>query len=85
MGRHSGRNLMEDTPVLVLNASDEPIRITAARRAMTLIVKVEAGPPEGSPIKEHRRAPGGFGFSLAWQDLPGKTNQGFQGHAPPFT
>jgi 5-methylcytosine-specific restriction endonuclease McrA len=40
-------------PVLVLNASYEPINICAARRAMVLILKGVAAPEEFSPILLH--------------------------------
>ncbi len=44
----AGRNGI-DTPVLVLNASYEPINICAARRALVLVLKGVATPEEYSP------------------------------------
>lgn len=44
----AGRNGI-DTPVLVLNASYEPINICAARRALVLVLKGVATPEEYAP------------------------------------
>jgi hypothetical protein len=45
----AGQNGLQ-TPVLVLNASYEPINICAARRALVLVLKGVATPEEYSPI-----------------------------------
>jgi 5-methylcytosine-specific restriction endonuclease McrA len=47
------RNKGLQTPVLVLNASYEPINITAARRALTLMMKGVAMVEEESPRDVH--------------------------------